>query len=287
MIQMKRFLFLVLCGMALSQAANAWEYDRFTVWDADHNGSLSYQELRVNDQTWKPIFDAVDADKNGDISLEELKAYDERMNGRDYVWEFIATTDGGKFTTIQPIEIFAAASRIDCSNNDIAAVDLQYNGELWEVICANNRFSALDFAHNPKLIHLECYGNQIAEDAMDELIASLPTVEEGTFVVVNTRDGSEGNICTVDQVNAARAKGWNVYDNNGGDIIEYAGYVATRGDVNGDNNVSIGDVTELIDYLLSGNATGINLDAADCNQDSSVSIGDVTTLIDYLLSGSW
>ena len=62
---------------------------------------------------------------------------------------------------------------------------------------------------------------------------------------------------------------------------------ALRGDVNGDNNVSIGDVTALIDYLLSGNATGINLDAADCNQDNSVSIGDVTTLIDYLLSGSW
>ena len=60
-----------------------------------------------------------------------------------------------------------------------------------------------------------------------------------------------------------------------------------RGDVNGDNQVSIGDVTTLIDYLLSGDASGINLAAADCNQDEGVSIGDVTTLIDYLLSGSW
>ena len=60
-----------------------------------------------------------------------------------------------------------------------------------------------------------------------------------------------------------------------------------RGDVNGDNNVSIGDVTTLIDYLLSGDASGINLAAADCNQDNGVSIGDVTTLIDYLLAGSW
>ena len=62
---------------------------------------------------------------------------------------------------------------------------------------------------------------------------------------------------------------------------------ALRGDVNGDNNVSIGDVTALIDYLLSGDASSINLDAADCNQDNGVSIGDVTTLIDYLLSGTW
>ena len=60
-----------------------------------------------------------------------------------------------------------------------------------------------------------------------------------------------------------------------------------RGDVNGDNNVSIADVTTLIDYLLSGNVSGINLSGADCNQDSNISIADVTTLIDYLLSGSW
>ena len=61
----------------------------------------------------------------------------------------------------------------------------------------------------------------------------------------------------------------------------------TRGDVNGDGSVNISDVTTLIDYLLSGNASGVNLSAADCNQDSSVNISDVTTLIDYLLSGNW
>ena len=60
-----------------------------------------------------------------------------------------------------------------------------------------------------------------------------------------------------------------------------------RGDVNGDGSVNISDVTALIDYLLSGNPSGVNLTAADCNQDSSVNISDVTSLIDYLLSGSW
>ena len=60
-----------------------------------------------------------------------------------------------------------------------------------------------------------------------------------------------------------------------------------RGDVNNDNLVSIGDVTALIDYLLSGDESAINISAADCNQDSGVSIGDVTALIDFLLSGSW
>ena len=57
--------------------------------------------------------------------------------------------------------------------------------------------------------------------------------------------------------------------------------------MNGDGSVNISDVTTLIDYLLSGNASGINLSGADCNQDSSVNISDVTALIDYLLSGRW
>ena len=62
---------------------------------------------------------------------------------------------------------------------------------------------------------------------------------------------------------------------------------SSRGDVDGDGNVSISDVTALIDYLLSGNASAVDLGAADCDEDGNVSIADVTSLIDYLLSGSW
>ena len=69
--------------------------------------------------------------------------------------------------------------------------------------------------------------------------------------------------------------------------VELIPPAAKRGDVNRDGNVTIADVTVLIDYLLSGDDTGINLDAANCNDDSTVSIADVTALIDYLLSGSW
>ena len=60
-----------------------------------------------------------------------------------------------------------------------------------------------------------------------------------------------------------------------------------RGDVDADGNVTISDVTALIDYLLSGDASGIVLANADCDLDGNVTISDVTTLIDYLLSGNW
>ena len=58
------------------------------------------------------------------------------------------------------------------------------------------------------------------------------------------------------------------------------------GDVNNDGEVSIADVTALIDYLLDSTASNINLVAADVNNDSEISIGDVTALIDMLLSAN-
>jgi len=73
---------------------------------------------------------------------------------------------------------------------------------------------------------------------------------------------------------------WKNFTHIVGDATEF-------GDVNMDGSVNISDVTALIDYLLSGNASGINLSGADCNQDSNINISDVTKLIDYLLSGTW
>ena len=74
---------------------------------------------------------------------------------------------------------------------------------------------------------------------------------------------------------------WSLYF---GQIVEME---PETGDVNLDGSVSIMDVTDLLNYLISGNARGINLTAADCDLDGSITIDDVTVLIDYLLSGTW
>jgi len=62
---------------------------------------------------------------------------------------------------------------------------------------------------------------------------------------------------------------------------------ALRGDVNGDGNVNISDVTALINYLLNHDATGVNLQNADCDQNGEIKISDVTALINYLLNNTW
>ena len=58
------------------------------------------------------------------------------------------------------------------------------------------------------------------------------------------------------------------------------------GDVDKSGTANISDVTALINYLLSGNAEGVNLQAADVDRDSKVNISDVTALINLLLSGN-
>ena len=62
---------------------------------------------------------------------------------------------------------------------------------------------------------------------------------------------------------------------------------ALKGDVNNDGKVNIADVTELINYLLSGNADGVNLWAADVDNNDNINIADVTGLINYLLTGNF
>ena len=59
------------------------------------------------------------------------------------------------------------------------------------------------------------------------------------------------------------------------------------GDVNGDGVVNIADVTAVIDYILTGDASEINLGAGDVNFDNAVNIADVTTMIDFILTGVW
>lgn len=64
-------------------------------------------------------------------------------------------------------------------------------------------------------------------------------------------------------------------------IVPFIG--AGPGDINGDGDISVSDVTGLIDLLLSG---GSLPSYADADGDGHVSIKDVTTLIDTLLSGN-
>lgn len=60
-------------------------------------------------------------------------------------------------------------------------------------------------------------------------------------------------------------------------------YTPQKGDADGDGLVTVADVTAIIDYILSGDDSEINLEAADVDDDGNVSVGDISELIDYIL----
>ena len=64
--------------------------------------------------------------------------------------------------------------------------------------------------------------------------------------------------------------------------VGHAGVIS--GDVNGDGKVSIDDVTTLINYLLTKDASQIVMENADVESDGRISIDDVTGLINQLLT---
>ena len=98
---------------------------------------------------------------------------------------------------------------------------------------------------------------------MDALVASLPTVENCEFYVINTKDTNEGNVCTKAQVAVAKGKGWTAYDYNY-DGINWIGSVEYEGSddpvedidpVDEDDNIDFGsDMDENDD--LNGNVIG-------------------------------
>src|SRR5574344_1625113 len=92
-------------------------------------------------------------------------------------------------------------------------------GDVTTLDCHGNQLKALVVDGSVvDLTALNCYGNQLVGPPMTDLITSLPTWSndaKGTLKVIDTSDANEGNICYTTQVDAAKAKYWNVTDANG------------------------------------------------------------------------
>ena len=99
-------------------------------------------------------------------------------------------------------------------------------------------------------------------------ISTLPT-NTPIMLRIKQTSGSSTEYCFIDNIEICYEETW---------TPEYI-----LGDVDDDGQVGIGDIVALIDYLLNGDETGINMLAADVDSDGNITIGDVSDLIDMLL----
>ncbi len=91
---------------------------------------------------------------------------------------------------------------------------------------------------------------------MIQFVKSLPIVKDGTLQVF-FNETPAGNEMTTAQVATAKRKGWNVLMRKDYTWVDYPGEAGAideniLGDINGDGEVDVTDVVELIDMVLSG-----------------------------------
>ena len=109
------------------------------------------------------------------------------------------------------VSMNTALVKLWCSNNSLKVLDLSKNVALENLSCQLNQLTSLDISNNKKLTYLYFFCNKIVGTEMDNLISGLPqntTNDEHSFYAIQPNDEREGNICTEDQVEAVKAKGW-------------------------------------------------------------------------------
>lgn len=133
--------------------------------------------------------------------------------------------------------------QLNCGLNDLTTLDVSKNPKLQVLSCEMNLLTSLDLSANTQLDYLNVYGNKIAGSNMTSLVNSLPlrpSNSKGVFVVVDGTLSSDGNVCTVSDVQKATAKNWTAYDLNGAvDAMKpYAGTTTGISSINAETSAS-------------------------------------------------
>lgn len=183
------------------------------------------------------------------------------------------------------IEYFTELKWLSCSFNELTELDLSQNTKLEVLFCNNNQLTSLTIGNDNSLRIIYCHNNQLNEMDMKYLSMSLPDRSEQTEpggLYVISKDSSEGNSISKERVAYLKDnKNWiSYYTNDYANWFEIKPFV--EGDVNGDEGVTIADVTALVNIILGKNeapASGV----ADVNNDGGTTIADVTALVNIIL----
>lgn len=185
---MKKFLLLLVAMVA---SLSAW-------------ADVTINETNFPDGNFRNWVLSQEFGEDGVLTVDEIA----EVTTIDVGFEEIADLTG--------IGYFYALTELSCPFNELTELDLSQNTCLTFLNCEVNQLTKLDFSHNEQIRWIGFDVNRIKGENMDNLIASLPTVENGSgsLFAINHYSG-EQNVITAIQVSAAEAKGWIVMDDNG------------------------------------------------------------------------
>ena len=208
---------------------------------------IAINETNFPDATFRSFVQSnYDKDRNAILSETEIAAVEEMV------------VEGKGIADLTGIKYFTALKGLYCSYNQLTSLDVSNNMALTILYCSYNQLTSLNVSNNTALTYLYCYSNQIKREAMEAIVRSLPTINDGKgYFYVYWEGVNDGNECTEKHVFGLEMKNWQAryYDETEQDWLPYAGISESsggaNGDINGDNKVDIADVTALVDIVLT------------------------------------
>ena len=205
------------------------EKDSF--WDSSEN---DYPE-RVIISTYVPINSSNFPDEN--LRNSVVETYDLNNDSRlDFIEMMKGTSinlDSKEIASIQGIEHFHFLESLCCNNNNLTTIfNLAQLTHLQSLECRKNQITTLMLSEHPKLTKIDCSNNLITNidfsgcpkikdidisrnrinGWMTDVLESLPDVTgiEGEHKINIGDNKPNDNVCSDEQANIAKNKGWNV-----------------------------------------------------------------------------
>lgn len=251
---------------------------------------------------------SLDVSKNP--GLKRLTCYSNELTTLDVsqnvVLEILECSDN--LLTSLDVSQNAQLISLDCDFNQLTALDMSQNNKLQSLSCIHNQISQITFAENTDdLIYFHCYWNQLKGDAVDAMIASLPTVSDKRIYFRNPLEyderpeinaprhaprrayatQEEGNEMTTTQVEAATAKGWTPYGFSGYDWVMYAGTVVPGlhigiddVEITEENYTNLTEILTEEEILTSGTVT-FNPETKTLTLNNATIDGDLVNNFEY------
>ena len=192
-------------------------------WSGNEQNVITKPQVAIaTGKGWR----VVDANGGGDyagiddptsIEINETNFPDENFRN------WLLNQSYGKYDGVLTSDEIATVTKINVYDKGIANLKgIEYFTALTDLDCSGNQLTALDVSQNTALTRLRLYGNQIKGDEMQALVESLPTVTNGSLIVVRN---SDGNSATKAQLDIARSKGWRVFKHDGNKYSTYIGLI--------------------------------------------------------------